>query len=286
MGIVAIDGSLTVHDAHVRGTTFDDAEVGATAVGLLSRGSATIERLVAEDNAPSTVTVSAPMGELVLRDSLVLTSRPDSLGRFGRAVEISAGARATLERVALADHHDVAILVRGPSSSLDASDLLVVDTLSEVRSGTFGRAIHVQSGASAVVRRAHLAQNREVAASASGAGSTLALEDAVIVETLPRACAATSCPSTGAGIGVAAIDGAMASVTRFDISRHALAGVQLASGGTVDLSYGLVSENPVGVNVQTEPFDATRLSDHVTYRDNGQNLDASRLTVPDPAAGL
>lgn len=52
--------------------------------------------------------------------------------------------------------------------------------------------------------------------------------------------------------------------------------------GTADLSNGEVWENPIGVNVLTEGFDVHRLETGVVYRDNGRNLDAMQIPLPDP----
>ena len=63
-------------------------------------------------------------------------------------------------------------------------------------------------------------------------------------------------------------------------------GVQLVRGGTVDLREGAVSHNPIGVNVQTEGVDLSRLQDQADYVDNGINLDSSLLPVPAPLERL
>jgi hypothetical protein len=50
----------------------------------------------------------------------------------------------------------------------------------------------------------------------------------------------------------------------------------------MDLHEGDVSHHRVcGANVQTPGFDIGRLTDNVSYRDNGRNLDADELPVPD-----
>ena len=78
----------------------------------------------------------------------------------------------------------------------------------------------------------------------------------------------------------------------FVITSNHLAGIQLAYGlntdrsdclvgGTADLHNGAVLYNPVGVNVQTDPFDVERLMDNVVYFENGTNLDSALLHVPD-----
>jgi hypothetical protein len=57
--------------------------------------------------------------------------------------------------------------------------------------------------------------------------------------------------------------------------------VDFATGGTMDLHEGEVSNNPIGANVQTEGFDINRLMDRVVFRDNERDLDMTELPVPE-----
>ena len=66
----------------------------------------------------------------------------------------------------------------------------------------------------------------------------------------------------------------------FECSRAALAGLLLARGGVADLADGRVSDNLIGVSVQTLDFDLGRLQNRVIYVDNERNLDAAVLPVP------
>jgi hypothetical protein len=101
----------------------------------------------------------------------------------------------------------------------------------------------------------------------------------LVTGTLPRRCAETTCAGFGAGIGIAVLDGAEASLARFASTDNALAGLQIATLGTLDAENGRVAGNLVGANVQTEGFDLARITRRVVY-DNEQNLDASALPVP------
>jgi hypothetical protein len=138
------------------------------------------------------------------------------------------------------------------------------------------------AGARVVVER-----NRYLGLMAGMAGAEVDLEDVVIVDTLP----AEHGGSAAAGIGAGSYAGAHIDLRGFVVARSALCGVQLAygrledgtlapDGGTVDLHQGEVSENPIGANIQTDPFDITRLQDDVLFRDNERNLDMSELPVP------
>ena len=54
----------------------------------------------------------------------------------------------------------------------------------------------------------------------------------------------------------------------------------------MDLHNGVVSYNPIGMNIETEDFDIYRLMDEVLYIDNEVNLDARELPVPEAGIEL
>ncbi len=155
---------------------------------------------------------------------------------------------------------------------------------------------------------------------ATGAGTSLRLEDVSVRDTAPRA----SDLSFGRGLGVQ--DGAMAQVSRalfernrqvtimvvgldasarledvvvtdtlvaecgagcasgagdFVVTRAALCGVQLAFGGELDLSNGGVRESAIGACVQVPGYRLSRLNASVIYVDNGANLEATDFPVPE-----
>ena len=74
----------------------------------------------------------------------------------------------------------------------------------------------------------------------------------------------------------------MARLERFRIDGNALIGIQVALDGAIDLTDGVVSDNPIGANVQVAGFDLERLRDRVEYRDNGINLETAELAIPVP----
>ena len=71
-------------------------------------------------------------------------------------------------------------------------------------------------------------------------------------------------------------------MSRFVVARAELCGLQLARGGQVDLADGEVREHAIGVCVQVDDYDLDRLG--VRFVDNGVNLQATSLPVPEPAA--
>jgi hypothetical protein len=79
---------------------------------------------------------------------------------------------------------------------------------------------------------------------------------------------------------VGAYGSAAIELTGFVVARSALCGVQVATGGTIDLHDGVIAENPIGANIQSADFDPRRLTTDVAYRDNDRNLDSNVLPVP------
>lgn len=247
---------------------------GATVV--LERSHLLAPRLVA-------IEVGGAGAELAARDVLVEEVRLARVGvlEAGYALEVSSDGLVELERVAIDRASGIAILVTGAGAEVEGADVTIVDTR-PFGNQEWGRALHVQSGGRARLERAALRGHHELAVAATVDGE-ISLLDTVIADTRARPCAAEGCP--GIGIGVASYVRAAVRLERFRVERAALAGVQVALGGSIDLVDGVIEGNPVGANVQIEGYDLARLTDRVFYRDNGVNLDAATLSLPetDPA---
>ena len=160
------------------------------------------------------------------------------------------------------------------------------DTASSASNGRSGRGINVQEGATLELDRAVLERNREVGLTAFTAGTTVRAARIVVASTAQASCAADTCAGFGLGCGVASYAEAQLELTSFVITRNALCGVQIASSGALDLHDGEVSAHPIGANVQVDGYDPARLSDRVRYVENGRNLDATSLPVPEPLSSL
>ncbi len=216
----------------------------------------------------------------VLDDVVVSDVLGDMTGS-GEGLSVEQGATATVTRMLVTRARSVGILASGVGVALELRDVTVRDTEASP-TGEWGRGLQVQLGAHVTGARVGLQRTREAALVVASAGSSAVLTDVDVRDTRERACVASTCAGLGGGIGVGAyIDGAL-SLSRFRIGTSALTGVQLARGGAVDLRDGQIVSNPVGINVQIPGYDFARLSDHVVFRDNGNNLDSSELPVPAP----
>jgi hypothetical protein len=131
--------------------------------------------------------------------------------------------------------------------------------------GTWGRGLNVQLS-TANITRARLEENREAALIAWGESATIDASDVVITRTLERACAREGCPD-GAdvtlGMSAVSLDGALVRMRRFVVTDSALCGLQIGTGGRMDLAEGLVARNPIGVNLQNPDLPFESLTDRV-----------------------
>jgi hypothetical protein len=175
---------------------------------------------------------------------------------------------------------DLAILLADDGTTATLTDVTVDDVTPAV-GRIFGRCVHAQTGASVVIERAELTRCREVAVTASS-NASVTLRDATLSRILPIECeTGDSCDAPSAGIGLVALPtGGRIDVERFEIAEAALTGVQVVPGGQLDMRDGVVRNSPVGVNIQADSYDLSRLTDRVVFLDNGTNFDGSSLPVP------
>jgi len=247
--------------------------------GLAAFARTTLEgtRLVISDVVGVGLQITNPASTAQLTDLTIANTRVRELdGIGGRSLEVSDGASVTLERALLTGSQEVALLM-DRAASVSARDLTIEETVATLG---IGRGVNLQGGATLDVTRFVVSQSVEVGVFLHGDGTAVSLSDARIMQTAARDCLGGECPS-GAGIGLVVLDGADATVDRFEVADNALAGLQ-AFRALVRWSNGVVRGHPIGVNLQMTEFDPADLSDNVVYLDNDQNLDASELPIPAP----
>ena len=203
-------------------------------------------------------------------------------GGFGTGIGATDGDVA-LSRVLVSEAQAGGINMVGESTGA-FSDVQIRDVRGQENLGVFGRGLNVFRGANVRAERMRIERVRDVGIFVDAA--TLDMADLVLETTEERLCASTSCSSSPAGIGLGVYEAGVATVERFDIAHSALAGLQIATGGDLQLRNGEVRDNPVGANIQVDGFDIARISDGVTYVDNGTNLDSERLPVPETPAAV
>ena len=77
--------------------------------------------------------------------------------------------------------------------------------------------------------------------------------------------------------------GGRVALSRFELTRSAVAGVQLA-GGTLSLTSGRLVETPIGLNLQVPGVALEDVVADVLFVDVERNVDGMALPIPDPMA--
>ncbi len=277
--------TVTLADVVVRDTRATAALPHVDGRGLVAQSSAgvTIDRAIFVRNRGTGVYVSDSGSSLALTDVVIEDTLSQDDQRFGQGLSVVTGASATVARAVVRRNRDSGISVSHPGTTLTAEQVTISDTDSRELDGEFGRGISVQEGATVVVRHALIAHDRDVGVYAGGMGTVVDLTDVVVSDTSDQACAATATCGWQMTTGFGAYAAAALSATGFTISTSALCGVQLATGGTMDLTDGTITRNPIGANVQSDGFDLARITTGVVYLDNDVNFDGSMLPIPGPA---
>jgi hypothetical protein len=270
--------SLLLADAVVRDTRSEERTLaGGRGLNVQSGATAEVSRILLERNRDASLFAGGPGTSLLLTDAVVRDTGGQEGDRArGRGLDVELGASARLTRALFERNREMGVIADGPGTALVLEDVVVRDTESQESDGAAGRGLGAQLGARVEVERAIFERNRELGVLAGGDATSLVMNDVVV-----RDSRAT--PLGLGGVGAGSYLSASLVLNRFLVSGSALAGIQLARDGTVDLHEGEVSHNLVGVNVQTPGFDLARLTDRVVYRDNVRDIAADELPLPDLA---
>lgn len=281
VGVVSTDSTLSLSDVTVLGTRSDGG--GEYGIGVAAVSSTvTFARVSLEHNRHSAIRIEGE-GSILRGHDLSIS---ETLGqfadaKFGAGLLVLRGARAEVSRLSVADCSVYAIGVYHPGSRLIASDVRAERTGYGRADGLYANGLVVQDHASAAIERARFVDNAQVGVLAQIA-ATIELSDVEIRGTR-KACAsqAEECLDQAGGVGAGSYASSSISLTNFVISNNSVAGAAIARGGTLDLHRGEIINHPIGINVETEAFDTSRLEDGVSFTNNVVNFSAARLPVPD-----
>ncbi len=216
----------------------------------------------------------------VALSDLTLTDSGESSGGPSLGIGAFGGSSLRLRRAVIERARVLGLTAHGATSSIDGSDVRVSDVLPLEPSGEYGRGFEIAGGAHARLSRVRIERVLDHGVLAVD-DAELELEDIAIVDVAPRACTTPECDAHPAGIGVG-VYGARATLGHFGIERASLCAAHRAADATLSLREGLVAESPVGLCVAGEAA-IDEISRDVAYRDNGANLNARELPVPEAA---
>lgn len=295
---------LELVDVRVQGTRPEQGDE-TTGIGLIALNAADLKVTRAEvvDNYSGGIIAYRSKGTetpvVVLQDVLIQQTKPQlSDGLLGVGFGVFDGAKGEAKGLVVERSQGFGVLLtddmQDVRTELDLEDVVVRDTDSNgVKQ--FGRGVGVQAGGRLSVLRGLLERNRELGAAAFESGTELILRDVRIADTRrarcgelpvsdPESCVESEAPwgaRFGGGMGVGAYLQGHLVLERFEISGSAMCGMQVSRDGTAEASFGTVHHNTVGLNVQTEGFDVTRvMNGTVRWHDNDRPLDTTDLSVP------
>jgi hypothetical protein len=290
-------GTMELVDIVVRDTQSQESDKKwGSAIVVQAGAKATLTRALLERSRIFEIGVaesgsSLEMTEVLARDTL----GQESDGTAGRGLDANSGTHVVVKRSRFERNRDNAILVNGPDSTLDISDVMIRDIQSQTSDRMSGRGIGAQEGSVVKGTRVLLEKCREIAILAGNSTNNIApasldLSDLLIRDTLVRECASDATGpcvgdgvTYGAGTGAIALGGGSITLRQFEIMNSAMCGVQIVSSGLINLNTGLIHGNTIGANVQVEDYAyQTILNSTVRYFENGNNLDTQEMPVPDP----
>jgi len=275
-GLTLLNATATIRDLWAGGRIGEECRARSVAGMNAEFVTLEIERAVFADWC--TAGFFAGRSTVTGSDIVVRGVGPDEGGKRGRGFEVNAGSRVDLLRLEVTDAHTFGVLVDG--SEVTLRDLSVHDIASRTVDGQFGRGVQAQQAATVTVERGRIERTREVAV-LSGQDSELTMIDAVVSGILPRDCASTTCEGFEAGHGLGAYLSGRLAMERFAIEDAASCGLQVADTSTMNLRDGIVRRTLVGACIQSDAQDLAALSQNVAYEDNGVNLQATELPIPD-----
>jgi len=285
-GVQASGAGAVVHltDVVVRDVDVRESDgIFGDGLALFGGAAAVVTRGVFARNHDVGVLATGTGTTLQISDATVSDTASRRDGSTGAGLVMQHGASGRVERVLTVRNRSAGLVLDGDgATSVTLADVAVRDTLSRDVDGALGRGLSVQRGVTVDATRVLVSGAREVGLIVLGAGAELRATQLVVEATSPATCvAAGTCGDQALGIGVGTYEGAHASLSYFAIRDSALCGLQVALDGALDLSDGEVVGNAIGACVQVADYDLARLSDRVSYRDNGSAIQATELPVPD-----
>ncbi|MCZ7681306.1 MAG: hypothetical protein M5U28_21965 [Sandaracinaceae bacterium] len=265
-GLVALDGgSLEAGDMAVLDTRFDPAAGGA-AVSAQTGGSIVLERGLVERSDVAALFAIRPGSRLEVSDVLVrdVRSVPSALVA-GYGVHALRGGVVTASRLVIEGARESGVSAFHAGTQVLMTDLVVRGVTGRERDGALGPGVAIEEAATAVLTRARVEDVRFAAVYARTAASIEAV-DLLVEGVRPAACAGTTCGEDGGGHGlVAYLDGASIAAERFFVGGTEVCGVLVGDGASVDFANGEVTRAPIGVCMQAEGYDLSRLTEGVRF---------------------
>lgn len=231
------------------------------------------------------VFVATADAQVTFTDLTVRDTAPNGNGEGGRGLSVQEpGTSVEVVRSELVRSREIAVAVH-EGSTLRLTDVAVRETSSREVDGIGGYGI-VSNGGHLEGARILIERTPAVGTVAVGPSASIRYSQLTVRDTMPRDCTGTSCTDAAYGVGVAVDLGAAVSADGFAILRATICGALVTDGSSMDLAHGQVRGCGIGMCIQSDGYDTSRLAVDVLYADNGRTLDTLSLPLPDALAPL
>lgn len=230
---VADPGTMLVaSDLVVRHDTRPASTSGILAI---TGGAAQVSRALFEDQRGVAFAPQEAGSRITLADVVVRDLHDVPSGGNARGIDVFAAGAAVADRVLIARATDGAVAAYGPGSTVDARDLVVIDTLGS-ETGDFGRGLVAEDGGAITVERVRIERARDIGVVASHGGALIDAHAITIRDMLGRVSAGDY------GIGAWAELTGHVTLTDALVERARLVGVGGIEGGVLTLSHVTVRD--------------------------------------------
>lgn len=290
LGLFVDNAAATVNDAIVSATQ-PEADDGTWGGGIAFSGAtiATGHRLHIEDNHTVGVLVTESGTQATMEDLTIVGTRASEAMEYlgpGFGLATMDGAMSKVTRAKICGNRNAATVV-GDDSTMEAADLLLCDTESDIRNHIGGEGLLATARSNVTVARAVLDSNRSTAVAAYG--GVVEISDVVVRNTRAPSCAtlepddphvcADPVSMWAPSAGVWANAEGSVDLQRF-VSAGAECGLWAGETGWIRAAHGLVQGNAIGASVRNKDLNLTDIcGPHVRFVDNQINLDDMSMSL-------
>jgi hypothetical protein len=246
----------------------------------------TLERARFERNRVVGVLVAEPLSRAELTDvTIVDTENPELLAGGGSALQVLQAGAVVVNRGLFERNRFVGALVTDAGSTASFEDVRIRDTQTADVSDWGGTGLVVQEGATASFVRVAVEESRGFGLLAAAAGTEVEFESLRVAETSEQECASTTCSAASFGSSVAVAFGANVVGRGLEIASASLCGIHLVDAD-LDVADASIRACSVGFCVQADGYDTERALEGMVFEENGSDVEATSLPVPEPVISL
>lgn len=273
----ARDAQVTLRDVII-GETASSPVDGLLGVGLAALGATVdLQRARIFDNRAFGVAAFGA-SKLGFNDVVIEGTQPAEDGVFAHGIVVREGSELAGERIVVTRNQGSAI-VAVERALVNLSELSLTHNESDPVRGVLGRGLEASTGANVSIQRALVCDNHDYGFVAFDAATQLTLDHVRVQDTRFASCVGSSCPDEPGGGGIATLHGAVATLRDFEIRANAVVGLTVFDAN-VEARDGLITANPIGLNVQGTPLDLDEAFRRVEISGNERDYDIEDLSIP------